>query len=81
MMFARFWAFASVSAPYPTAANWLTMPLGVILTLLIAFLLVPETAPGGGIETMFLSVGTALVFGDLVALLPSEEWSRNFGAA
>ena len=66
--------------PYPTYAKWFNLATGAIPTLLVSFLLGANTAIGGGIGTMFLSVGNAVTFGGLLATLPSEERFREFRA-
>ena len=54
------------------------MLTGAVPTLLVSFLLGANTAIGGGIGTMFLSVGNAVTFGGLLATLPSEERFAEF---
>ena len=46
----------------------------------MSFLLGADTAIGGGIGTMFLSVGNAVTFGGLLATLPSKERFAEFRA-
>ena len=71
-------AFAEGKTPYPTYAKWFTLATGAVPTLVVSFLLGANTAIGGGIGTMFLSVGNAVTFGGLLATLPSEERLRGF---
>ncbi len=78
MMVAQFKAFGIGRTPCPARAKWLIMPAGAIPTLVVAFLIGPETALGGGIGTMFLSIGNAVVFAGLLAMLPSEERFEEF---
>lgn len=71
-------AFAEEKTPYPTYAKWFNLATGAIPTLAASFLLGADTAIGGGIGTMFLSVGNAFTFGGLLVTLPSEERFREF---
>ena len=68
-------------APYPTYAKWFTVMVGGAATMVVSFLLGFDTALGGGVGTMFLSVGNALVFGGLLATMPSEERFAEFRAS
>ena len=74
-------AFSEGKTPYPTSAKWFTLATGAIPTLALSFLLGANTAIGGGIGTMFLSVGNAVTFGGLLATLPSEERFQEFRAS
>ena len=71
-------AFSEDKTPYPAYAKWFTLATGAVPTLVVSFLLGANTAIGGGIGTMFLSVGNAVTFGGLLATLPSEERFREF---
>ena len=71
-------AFSEGKTPYPTYAKWFNLATGAIPTLAVPFLLGANTAIGGGIGTMFLSVGNAVTFGGLLATLPSEERFAEF---
>jgi len=73
-------AFAEGKTPYPTYAKWFNLATGAIPTLALSFLLGANTALGGGVGTMFLSVGNAVTFGGLLAALPSEERFAEFRA-
>ena len=73
-------AFSEGKTPYPTYAKWFNLATGAIPTLALSFLLGANTAIGGGIGTMFLSVGNAVTFGGLLATLPSEERFAEFRA-
>ena len=81
MMVAQWKAFAQEKTPYPTGEKWFTVMVGGVATLAVSFLLGFDTALGGGIGTMFLSVGNALVFGGLLATMPSEERFAEFRAS
>jgi len=80
MLVAQWKAFAQGKTPYPTRAKWFTLATGAIPTLVVALLLGADTALGGGIGTMFLSVGNAVTFGGLLGTLPSEECFEEFRA-
>ena len=80
MLVAQWKAFAQGKTPYPTRAKWFTLATGAVPTLVVALLLGADTALGGGIGTMFLSVGNAVTFGGLLATLPSEERFEEFRA-
>lgn len=73
-------AFSEGKTPYPTYAKWFNLATGAIPTLALSFLLGANTALGGGVGTMFLSVGNAVTFGGLLAALPSEERFAEFRA-
>ena len=73
-------AFSEGKTPYPTYAKWFNLPTGAIPTLALSFLLGANTTIGGGIGTMFLSMGNAVTFGGLLATLPSEERFQEFCA-
>ena len=73
-------AFSEGKTPYPTYAKWFNLATGAVPTLLVSFLLGANTAIGGGIGTMFLSVGNAVTFGGLLVTLPSEERFADFRA-
>lgn len=74
-------AFSEGKTPYPTSAKWFNLATGAIPTLALSFLLGADTAIGGGVGTMFLSVGNAVTFGGLLATLPSEERFQDFRAS
>ena len=73
-------AFSEGKTPYPAYAKWFSLATGAVPTLVLSFLLGADTAIGGGIGTMFLSVGNAVTFGGLLATLPSEERFAEFRA-
>lgn len=81
MMVAQWKAFAEGKTPYPASAKWFTVLLGSAATVAVSALLGFDTAIGGGIGTMFLSFGNALVFGGLLATMPSEERFLEFKEA
>lgn len=74
----QFKAFAKGLTPYPTYAKWFNLFAGGIPVLIIAAIIGANTALGGGIGTTFLSCGSALTFGGLLATLPSEEHFEAF---
>ena len=78
MMVVQWKAFAEGKTPYPTSAKWFTVLLGGAATLVVSLLLGFDTALGGGVGTMFLSFGNALVFGGLLATMPSEGRFQEF---
>ena len=80
LLVAQWKAFSEGKTPYPTYAKWFNLATGAIPTLALSFLLGANTAIGGGVGTMFLSVGNAVTFGGLLATLPSEERFREFRA-
>ena len=73
MMIIQFKAFAKGLTPYPARAKWFAVLTGGIPVLLVSALLGSGTALGAGVGTTFLSVGNLLVFGGLLATLPSQE--------
>lgn len=74
----QFKAFAKGLTPYPTYAKWFNLFVGSIPVLVIAVIIGPNTALGGGIGTTFLSCGNALTFGGLLETLPDEEQFEVF---
>jgi len=78
MMVVQFNAFAKGLTPYPKKAKWFTLLVGAVLVLVLAMIIGPETALGGGIGTTFISVGNAFTFGGLLATLPSQERFDEF---
>ena len=78
MIIVQFKAFAKGLTPYPKSAKWFCMIIGMIPPLIVSALIGPSTALGAGIGTMFISFGNALVFGGLLAVLPSEERFEEF---
>ena len=77
MLIVQFRAFDKGLTPYPRYAKWFNVLVGGIPTLLLGFLveiIFPNaSALGSAIGTMLLSVGNALTFGGLLAIMPSEE--------
>ena len=73
-------AFAKGLTPYPTYAKWFNVIVGGVPVLVLSMLLGPDQALGQGIGTMFLSVGNALMFGGLLATMPSQERFDEFRA-
>ncbi|MBQ6452083.1 MAG: hypothetical protein IJJ29_09200 [Solobacterium sp.] len=71
-------AFAEGKTPYPRYAKWFNLITGAVPALIIAALIGPHTAIGAGIGTMFLSFGNALMFGGLLAVMPSQEQFDRF---
>ena len=80
LLVAQWTAFSEGKTPYPTYAQWFNLAPGAIPPRALSFLLGANTAIGGGVGTMFLSVGNAVTFGGLLATLPSEERFREFRA-
>lgn len=73
MMVVQFKAFAKGLTPYPAKAKWFTVLLGALPAFALCALAGPGTALGAAFGTMFLSFGNALMFGGLLATLPSQE--------
>ena len=59
-------------------AKWFCVLIGALPALALSVILGPDTAPGAGIGTMFLSFGNAFMFGGLLATLPSRESFDEF---
>ena len=78
MIVIQFKAFAKGLTPYPAYAKWFNVILGAIPTLVIAKLIGSDNPIGPAIGTMFLSLGNALMFGGLLAVLPSEDQFEAF---
>ncbi len=78
MIVVQWRAFARGKTPYPTWAKWFNLATGAVPVLLLCLVLGPETALGGGVGTMFLSIGNAVTFGGLLATLPSEARFEEF---
>lgn len=74
----QFLAFARGCTPYPTWAKWFNVLVGGAVVLAISFAIGAESALGGGIGTMFLSVGNAFTFGGLLATMPDERRFQEF---
>ena len=81
MMVSQWKAIAEGKTPYPTYAKWFTVMVGGVATMAVSYLLGFDTALGGGVGTMFLSVGNALVFGGLLATMSGEERYAEFRAS
>lgn len=71
-------AFAEGKTPYMPSAKWFCLFTGAVPVLALSLLLGFDTALGGGVGTMFLSVGNAVTFGGLLAAMPSEERFEEF---
>ena len=77
-MITQFKAFARGYTPYPASAKWFSVLVGMWPALIIAAIVGPGSALGGGIGTMFLSFGNAFTFGGLLATLPDQEAFDRF---
>ncbi len=78
MLIVQYKAFSEEKTPYPRSARWFNLITGALPVLVISALIGPSTALGGGIGTMFLSVGNAFTFGGLLAALPDQERFDSF---
>ena len=77
----QFKAFAKGYTPYPRSAKWFSVFIGMWPALIIAAIIGPDTALGGGIGTMFLSFGNLWMFGGLLATLPNQDRFEAFEAS
>lgn len=73
MMIIQFKAFSEGLTPYPKKAKWFCVLIGAVPALVLSAILGPDTALGAGIGTMFLSFGSAFMFGGLLAAMPGQE--------
>ena len=80
-MTVQFRAFAKGCTPYPTKAKWFSILVGMWPALIVSAIIGPDTALGGGIGTMFLSVGNAFMFCGLLATLPNQQRIDEFEAS
>lgn len=80
MIVVQWRAFAKGFTPYPAYAKWFNLIVGAVPCLVVSALVGFDSALGAGIGTMFLSWGNALMFGGLLATLPSEARFVEFKA-
>ena len=80
-MITQFKAFARGYTPYPASAKWFSVFVGMWPALIIAAIVGPGSALGGGIGTMFLSCGNLFMFGGLLATLPDQKRFEEFEAS
>lgn len=80
-MITQFKAFARGYTPYPARAKWFSVLVGMWPALIIAAIVGPGSALGGGIGTMFLSFGNLFMFGGLLATLPDQKRFEQFEAS
>ena len=73
MMIVQFKAFSEELMPFPRRARWFSVPFGAIPALVISMILGPNSAIGAAVGTMFLSFGSAVMFGGLLAVMPDGE--------
>ncbi len=80
-MIIQFKAFAKGYTPYPASAKWFSVLIGMWPALIIAAIVGPNSALGGGIGTMFLSFGNLFMFGGLLVTLPDQKQFEEFEAS
>ena len=80
-MITQFRAFARGYTPYPASAKWFSVLVGMWPALVFAAIAGPGSALGGGIGTMFLSLGNLFMFGGLLATLPDQKRFEKFEAS